>query len=214
MPREFLLIPMAVWNLPITPTEKVILAEVVSLNHVGQCYASSRHFAELAHVSISAARKAIVKLEKGGYLIRKGGGVTGRVLYPCIDTPLPADAHPPYPQTDTPPTRERIPIISVIESKDKTTIKAKAKPKDLDEVLAAFLELGYSNEGEPFYNYYEANGWIQGAARKPIKDWKAAARNWIRNAKKYDNERKTKGYKRQQYDQDALKKWATKGANE
>lgn len=34
-----------------------------------------------------------------------------------------------------------------------------------------------------FFNHYEANGWVQGRG-KPIKDWQAAVRNWILNAKK------------------------------
>ena len=29
------------------------------------------------------------------------------------------------------------------------------------------------------YNYYEANGWRVG--KNPMKDWKAAARNWMKN---------------------------------
>ena len=32
-----------------------------------------------------------------------------------------------------------------------------------------------------FFDYYEANGWVQGKQGKPLKDWKAAARYWERN---------------------------------
>ena len=32
-----------------------------------------------------------------------------------------------------------------------------------------------------FYDYYESNGWCVG--KKPMKDWKAAVRNWMRNEK-------------------------------
>lgn len=36
------------------------------------------------------------------------------------------------------------------------------------------------NEASDFFDHYTANGWIQGKG-KPIKDWQAAARKWIRN---------------------------------
>ena len=32
-------------------------------------------------------------------------------------------------------------------------------------------------DAERFYNYYESNGWKVG--KNPMKDWKAAARNWL-----------------------------------
>jgi hypothetical protein len=35
-------------------------------------------------------------------------------------------------------------------------------------------------EARRFWDYYESNGWKVG--RNPMKDWKAAVRNWQRNA--------------------------------
>ena len=52
-------------------------------------------------------------------------------------------------------------------------------------------------EAEKFYNYYESNGWKVG--KNPMKNWKAAANNWITNSNTYakgttNNQRKlTKG---------------------
>jgi hypothetical protein len=52
-------------------------------------------------------------------------------------------------------------------------------------------------EAEKFYNYYESNGWRVG--KNPMKNWKAAANNWITNSNTYakgttNNQRKlTKG---------------------
>lgn len=40
-----------------------------------------------------------------------------------------------------------------------------------------------SNEAATFIDHYTANGWVQ-ARGKPIKDWQAACRNWIRNGLK------------------------------
>lgn len=36
------------------------------------------------------------------------------------------------------------------------------------------------NEADTFFDHYKTNGWVQGRG-KPIKDWQAAVRNWIRN---------------------------------
>ena len=39
------------------------------------------------------------------------------------------------------------------------------------------------NEAEGFWDHYKSNGWVQGRG-KPIKDWEASVRIWIRNALK------------------------------
>jgi DNA-binding MarR family transcriptional regulator len=82
---------------------------------------------------------------------------------------------------------------NTIERTDKNTSKKRgARPRDLDEVLESFKEVGAEeSEALAFFDYYEANGWTQGR-NKPIKDWKAAARGWIRRStqfKKNDNKR-------------------------
>ena len=40
-------------------------------------------------------------------------------------------------------------------------------------------------EAEKFYNYFQSNGWLVGG-RSKMKDWKAAARNWMLNAQKFN----------------------------
>ena len=54
---------------------------------------------------------------------------------------------------------------------------------ELFEVQNYFEEVGNLNEAEGFFNYYESNGWKVG--KNPMKDWKAASRNWIKNSKNY-----------------------------
>lgn len=39
-------------------------------------------------------------------------------------------------------------------------------------------------EAEKFYNHFQSNGWLVGGKSK-MKDWKAAARNWILNSNKF-----------------------------
>jgi len=58
-------------------------------------------------------------------------------------------------------------------------------PPGEDETVLFFRENGSSKEeAEAFRDYYQANGWKVGG-RASMKDWRAAARNWIRRAGSY-----------------------------
>lgn len=50
----------------------------------------------------------------------------------------------------------------------------------LDEVKAYCDERQNGIDAERFFDYYEANGWVQSKG-KPIKDWKATVRTWEKN---------------------------------
>lgn len=50
-------------------------------------------------------------------------------------------------------------------------------PPTLEEVQAYCEERQNGIDPEHFMDYYTANGWVQGRG-KPLKDWKAAVRNW------------------------------------
>jgi hypothetical protein len=53
------------------------------------------------------------------------------------------------------------------------------------ELLQYFKSQKYpSVEAEKFFNYFQSIGWLVGGKTK-MKDWKAAADNWIINAKKF-----------------------------
>lgn len=58
----------------------------------------------------------------------------------------------------------------------------------IEEVEAYAMERNSRVNVEKFFDYYTANGWVQGKG-KPIKDWKAAFRNWERR----DEEERPKG---------------------
>lgn len=64
--------------------------------------------------------------------------------------------------------------------------KKQTIPSDLETVKSYFREKKYSEiEAEKFYNYFESNGWLVGGKTK-MKNWNAAARNWILNSQKYN----------------------------
>jgi len=55
-------------------------------------------------------------------------------------------------------------------------------PGGLEEVKAFFVsEKSTEAKALDFWDWYEGNGWTQGRARTPLKNWKNAANRWIRN---------------------------------
>lgn len=64
-------------------------------------------------------------------------------------------------------------------------------PPNLEEVKHFFEEEKSSKlEAEKFFNYFQSNGWKVGG-RAPMKDWRAAARNWLLNASAFKPKHKT-----------------------
>jgi hypothetical protein len=57
---------------------------------------------------------------------------------------------------------------------------------ELSEVQTFFHEQGFPGiEAEKFHNYFSSNGWLVGGKTK-MKNWKAAARNWQLNSKRFN----------------------------
>jgi hypothetical protein len=55
----------------------------------------------------------------------------------------------------------------------------------LDELESYFQSReGPVEEAQRFFNHFESNGWRVGG-KSPMKDWKAAVRNWLLNSNKY-----------------------------
>jgi len=69
------------------------------------------------------------------------------------------------------------------EEEEKETTQRKTAPRftppTLDEVRAYCEERGNGIDAEQFIDHYNSNGWKVG--RSPMKDWKAAVRNWEKN---------------------------------
>ena len=59
-------------------------------------------------------------------------------------------------------------------------------PPNISEIKMYFAEKDApSEEAEKFFNHYESNGWLVGGKSK-MKNWQAAARNWLLNSKKFN----------------------------
>ena len=72
----------------------------------------------------------------------------------------------------------------LIEKKEKEyggekPARRSVKPT-MEEVRAYCTERNNGIDAQHFFDFYEANGWMQGKG-KPIKDWKAAVRTWEQN---------------------------------
>lgn len=68
-------------------------------------------------------------------------------------------------------------VISSNEDKAKSVSRFVAPT--LDEIQGYCKEKGFNVDAASIYDHYTANGWVQGK-NKPIKDWKAAVRQWAR----------------------------------
>jgi len=71
-----------------------------------------------------------------------------------------------------------------INSSEEKEVQGKRKPAFQPPTLEAVMEYAKErgNKIDPiaFFDFYEANGWVQGKQGKPLKDWKAAVRYWER----------------------------------
>lgn len=82
-----------------------------------------------------------------------------------------------------------------IQDNANTSDKNKSKIENHSCVTSSGVERSISKlskstleEAQRFFNYFESNGWLVGGRTK-MKDWKAAARNWMLNTNKFINDR-------------------------
>lgn len=86
---------------------------------------------------------------------------------------------------EKPPTKldKQIHTNRVVDSAAASTPK-KFTPPSVEEAKAYFTEKGGTElEAEDFVDYFESNGWKVG--KTPMKDWKAAARRWMRKSREW-----------------------------
>ena len=76
------------------------------------------------------------------------------------------------------------------------TKRKKFVPPELKEVKTFFHENKSSYAvAETYFNHYESNGWLVGGRAK-MKNWKAAARNWITRDEKYQAQNRSPAQQR------------------
>ena len=93
----------------------------------------------------------------------------------------------------------------VIEDKIEKKPRAKFSPPDYNDIESYMKERNsvaggvwpvdkVVTEAKKYFNYYQSNGWRVG--KNPMKDWQAAARNWMNNANQFTPQ--TNGKQQQQ----------------
>ncbi|WP_409036321.1 helix-turn-helix domain-containing protein [Leptospira levettii] len=84
--RTGLWIPVEIEVLPLNLTEKVLLAEIVSLDRVGECFASNEHFSKLIGIRSDSVSRIISKLKKMGLVKQTGFDGRRRKLIPILES--------------------------------------------------------------------------------------------------------------------------------
>lgn len=75
--------------------------------------------------------------------------------------------------------------MKLLNKRKKFRQKEKVKSPTLELVKEYFKFQNFTEfEAERFFNYYSSIGWLIGGKTK-MKDWQAAARNWMLNTPKF-----------------------------
>lgn len=97
-----------------------------------------------------------------------------------------------------------------VEKKDAIASKEKARfvKPTLENVSGYCREKELKVDAQHFIDYYESIGWVVGKTQKPMKDWKAAVRNWARQEKPVEKKNafttRFHNHEQQKYDFDNL----------
>ncbi len=73
-----------------------------------------------------------------------------------------------------------------IEKKRKEKSKA-FRPPSVSEVSEYIISRGEKIDADAFVDYYSCKGWMVG--KNKMKDWQAAARNWVRRQNEFSNKK-------------------------
>ena len=191
MERQFkgVWIDAAIWtDTRLTLVERALLAEIDSFTGNGKSFHKSNDTIQEEYgISRNTIGRSLQKLQKLGFVDVTFNGrvrnVTTRAgSIPKMGRQSTQIGEAASPNDTSTNTDKR--------TTDNTSKKRGTRLPSLEEVLEAFKEVGAEeSEGMAFFDYYEANGWTQGR-NKPIKDWKAAARGWIRRSQQFTKNEK------------------------
>lgn len=79
---------------------------------------------------------------------------------------------------------------NIEEEKELNISNRRFAPPTQEQATSYFQELNHPEEAAKFVDYFTANGWkISG--RAPMRDWQAAARNWVRRSKETGQDKAT-----------------------
>lgn len=223
--RQFkgLWIPVEVLSTPgLSAVDKMLWADIDSFTgNDSTWFKSNATVAEEFGVSERSVSRSLKNLTEAGLVrLKKNDGRT-RYYVSTLPRQIGESGSPE-------PTGQHRQVGDIDNNREKQTRKqSRFMPPTSEEVKDYFFEVDgdvrkrvgdgvwtgvTDTEALKFYDYYTANGWTQGRG-KQLKDWKAAARNWMRNQNKWNNERdnKTRGNVGQEFSPEAINKFIHQG---
>ena len=162
-----------------------------SQNGRGCYYGGNAALAEMAGCKTDTARKIVTRLAKDGFvdcerLTTKTGTVNGlRALMPeGCGIKCRRGAALNAANSEATPIIDESKDSSYLDNKKEISTLARARVREsftkptLEEVREYCDTRANDVDPEQFFDHYESNGWMVGKA--PMKDWRAAVRNWER----------------------------------
>lgn len=194
-------IPSEIWlDNRLTALDKMILAEISSLDTGDGCYASNKYLADFCGSKENTISISISKLKDLRYIEQVSFDGRQRILKSCLiknqrQTLKKSKAD--YEKVKGLHYKNNIVDYSNRECRKTTHFI----PPKVDEVKAYCEERKNGIDPQRFIDYYEARGWMIG--KNKMKDWKAAVRTWERN----DSTPKSEEKELSPLDEELLRKW-------
>jgi len=210
-------IPFEIWELAdLSPMQRILLAKIHALSQKdGVCWAGDEYLAESLVCTPQYIRKMRKDLCETEYIACEGYGHRRKMTVLLKATTVASNEWNKQPQLQE--LQQSLQVEATTVAKVATTVaesidtsieynkeqvkSGRFKSPSIEECMNTFEEAGSStDEGEKFFNFYESKGWLVGKTK--MKDWKAAARNWIkRNNDEQRNKTTTKkGPSRDEFD--------------
>ena len=167
------------------PSKAILNGRIVTIER-GEVLTSIRGMAKGSHTTQRTVRTFLTLAQQDEMIELKSDTAATRVKilnYNRLQEVPTSDRHTP----DTRATHGRHTPDTIIRSKEVKKVRReeeevegaahRTRPSSHVETVDYFATLGMpADEAQRFTDYYTANGWKVG--RNPMKDWKAAARNW------------------------------------
>lgn len=187
----------------LTALDKIILAEINSLDTDEGCFASNKYIAEFCGTKENTVSLSISKLKELGYIEQVKFDGRQRVLKSCLTKNQRQTLKKSKADLEKIKGSTLNNNIDYYTNRENKTAK-RFTPPSYDDVKAYCDERGNSIDPQRFIDYYQANGWKVGKAS--MKDWKAAVRNWESREKPGEKKKELS-----QEDLEFLKAWGGGG---
>lgn len=189
-PGYYAIIPAIVrYDKTLSPNAKLLYGEITALlNFRNKCFASNAYFARLYDVTDIQISRLIKQLINAGHILTEMETTT-KGSQRLIKLALNINVNTPLNKNDGTGVNKNVKDSNhttnnnSLFNNNEGKIKRVFKIPDFEEVEEWFKAAKKINLAHQFYNHFTSNGWMVG--RTKMKDWNAAAKNWIANNQEY-----------------------------